>query len=127
LLLWQWVSSWAVTSSHEQKSLKLPDAAALASAAAINQTIFEMSGDQLPTCVTWANAQTFASLNDAYLTQYGINAVVPGISVDSRKLTVLVPMSANLQRLFPNIVPEVIVTENGFAEFRAFTQYCCQP
>lgn len=52
---------------------KAADAAALAAAAEINQRIFEASGDLTPTSKTWANAQAFASMNNGYLTQYGIN------------------------------------------------------
>jgi hypothetical protein len=68
------------------------------------------------------NAQAFASMNNGYLAQYGVNAIVTGISVDAGEDTVLVQVSANLERLFPSVVPEVIVTENGFAEIRAFTR-----
>ena len=80
------------------------------------------SGDLSPTSKTWANAQAFASMNNGYLAQYGVNAVVTEINVDSGKETVLVQVSANLQRLFPSVMPDVIVSENGLAEIRAFTQ-----
>ena len=72
--------------------------------------------------MTWANAQVFASLNNAYQTQYGVHAVVTGISVNASDDTVLVKVSANLVRLFPIIVPEVVVTEAGYAEIRVFTR-----
>ena len=101
---------------------KAADAAALAAAAEINQRIFEASGDLAPTSQTWANAQTLASMNNNYLAQYGVNAVVTGINVDAGKHTVLVQVSANLDRLFPSLVPEVLVSESGFAEIRAFTR-----
>lgn len=61
-------------------------------------------------------------MNNGYLAQYGVHAVVTGITVDSEDDTVLVQVSANLGRLFPSVVPEVFVTENGFAEIRAFTR-----
>jgi Flp pilus assembly protein TadG len=101
---------------------KAADAAALAAAAEINQRVFEETGDLQPTSKTWANAQAFASMNNGYLSQYGVNAVVTGISVDAGEDTVLVQVSANLDRLFPSVVPEVIVSESGFAEIRAFTR-----
>ncbi len=101
---------------------KAADAAALAAAAEINQRIFEASGDLLPTSMTWSNAQAFASMNNNYLGQYGVNAVVTGITVDAGKDTVLVQVSANLDCLFPSVVPEVIVSERGFAEIRAFVR-----
>lgn len=101
---------------------KAADAAALAAAAEINQRVFEETGDLQPTSRTWANAQAFASMNNGYLAQYGVHAVVTGISLDASEDTVLVQVSANLERLFPSVVPDVVVTENGFAEIRAFTR-----
>ncbi len=101
---------------------KAADAAALAAAAEINQRVFEVSGDLQPTGRTWANAQSFASMNNGYLSQYGVHAVVTGISVNTGADTVLVQVSANLERLFPSEVPDVIVTEAGQAEIRAFTR-----
>lgn len=100
---------------------KAADAAALAAAAEISQRVFEETGDLQPTSKTWANAQEFASMNNSYLSRYGVNAIVTGISVDARDDTVLVQVSANLDRLFPSIVPNVIVTESGYAEIRSFT------
>ncbi len=61
-------------------------------------------------------------MNNVYLAQYGVNAIVTGISVDAGEDTVLVQVSANLDRLFPSVVPDVIVIESGFAEVRAFTR-----
>jgi len=101
---------------------KSADAAALAAAAEISQRVFEESGDLQPTSKTWANAQAFASMNNSYLSQYGVNAVVTGISVDAGEDTVLVQVSANLERLFPSVVPNVIVTESSLAEIRAFSR-----
>ena len=101
---------------------KAADAAALAAAAEISQQVFEETGDLQPTSQTWANAQAFASMNNRYLEQHGVYAVVTGITVDSGDDTVLVQVSANLDRLFPSLVPDVIVTERGYAEIRAFTQ-----
>lgn len=100
---------------------KAADAAALAAAAEISQRVFEETGDLQPTSKTWANAQTFASMNNGYLGHYGVNAVVTGITVDVGEDKVMVQVSANLDRLFPSVVPNVIVTENGIAEIRAFT------
>ena len=44
------------------------------------------------------------------------------IMVNAGKDTVQVQVSAKLERLFPSVVPEVIVSENGFAEIQAFTR-----
>ncbi|GIV63614.1 MAG: hypothetical protein KatS3mg045_0953 [Bellilinea sp.] len=101
---------------------KAADAAALAAAAEISQRVFEETGDLQPTTKTWANAQAFASMNNGYLAQFGVHALVTGITVDSGDDTVLVQVSANLERLFPSVVPDVVVTENGFAKIRAFTR-----
>jgi uncharacterized membrane protein len=101
---------------------KSADAAALAAAAEISQRVFEETGDLQPTSRTWANAQAFASMNNGYLSQYGVNAVVTGITVDAGEDTVLVQVSANLEILFPSVVPDVVVTEGGIAEIRVFTK-----
>jgi Flp pilus assembly protein TadG len=101
---------------------KAADAAALAAAAEISQRVFEETGDLQPTSKTWVSAQEFASMNNGYLNKYGVHAVVTGILVDSGDDTVLVQVSANLDQLFPSMVPNVIVTEDGFAEIRAFTR-----
>ena len=101
---------------------KAADAAALAAAAEISQRVFEETGDLQPTSKTWANAQAFASMNNGYLSQYGVNSVVTGISVDAGEDMVLVQVSANLERLFPSVVPSVIVSERGIAEIRAFSR-----
>ncbi|GAP10003.1 hypothetical protein BECAL_01157 [Bellilinea caldifistulae] len=61
-------------------------------------------------------------MNNSYMAQYGVHAVVTGIMVDASEDTVLVQVSANLERLFPSVVLEVVVTENGFAKIRAFTR-----
>jgi Flp pilus assembly protein TadG len=58
---------------------KAADAAALAAAAEINQRVFEASGNLSPTSQTWANAQAFASMNNGYLMQLGINPIVTGV------------------------------------------------
>ena len=100
---------------------KAADASALAAAAEINQQEFEYTGVLMPTSQTWAIAQTFANMNDGYLVKYGVIAVVTGIIVDTDKHTVLVQVSANLDRLFPNVVPDLIIGENGFAQIRAFS------
>jgi Flp pilus assembly protein TadG len=100
---------------------KAADAAALAAAAEISQRVFEETGELRPTSKTWANAQDFASMNNGYLAKYGVFAIVTGISVDAGEDTVLVQVSANLDRLFPSVVPDVTVTESGYAEIRSFT------
>jgi Flp pilus assembly protein TadG len=99
---------------------KAADTADLAAAVEINQRIFTESGDFVPTSKTWAKAQAFASMNNGYLAEYEVYAVVTGISVEEGEDRVLVKVSANLERLFPSIVPTVIVNENGYAEIMSF-------
>jgi hypothetical protein len=103
------------------EAAKAADGAVLAAAAEISQRVFEETGELRPTSKTWANVQAFASMNNSYLSQYGVYAVVTGISVDPRDDAVLVQISTNLDRLFPSVVPNVMVTESGLAEIRSFT------
>ncbi len=103
---------------------KAADAAALAAATEINQRVFESSGDLQPTRNTWVNAQAYASMNDNFLANYGIHAIVTGISMNADADTVVVQVSADLDRFFPSVVPNVVVTERGEANIRAFTH--CQ-
>ena len=95
------------------------DAAALAAAIEINESAFKESGALLPTGETWAWAQNATSLNTIYLSQHGVHAYVTGINVDDPANTVRVQVSANLDRLFPSLVPDIVVTESGLAEGRA--------
>ena len=98
---------------------KAADAAALAAAAEIDQQVFEESGNLTPTSATWANAQEFANINGNYLAKKGVNVFVTGIQVSGSSVQVMV--SASLVRLFPSIVPDIIITETGTAGIRAFT------
>ena len=47
--------------------------------------------------------------------------VVTGILVNAGADTVQVQASADLDRFFPSVVPNVVVTERGEANIRAFT------
>lgn len=101
---------------------KAADAAAVAAAAEINQRTFQSNGDLVPTEKTWANAQEYASRNNSALGAKGIHAYVTSINVDAGADTVQVSVSADLTRLFPSIVPSVVVRETGIAQVRAFTR-----
>jgi hypothetical protein len=50
-------------------------------------------------------------MNNGYLAQYGVHAVVTGIRVNDEEDTVFVQVSANLDRLFPRVVPAIVVSE----------------
>ena len=60
-------------------------------------------------------------MNNAYLAQYGVHAVVTGIAVNDEEDTVMVQVSANLERLFPSVVPDMLVSEVGKARISAFS------
>jgi hypothetical protein len=90
----------------------------LAAAAEINQCVIEDKGDLVPTSRIWVNDQAFASMNNSYLSRYGVHAVVTGIAVNDEEDTVLVQVSANLDRLFPSVVPDVIIVKMGKARVR---------
>jgi hypothetical protein len=61
-------------------------------------------------------------MNIIYLTKYGVQVIVTGISMYAGKNTELVIVSADLDRFFPGAVPELIVTESGFAEIQIFSR-----
>lgn len=100
---------------------KIADATTLATAAEISQRVFEETGELQLTSKTWTNAQAFASMNNSYLAGYGVHAVVTGITVDAGKDTVMVQVSANMERLFSSVEPDVSITENGLAKIRGCT------
>lgn len=100
---------------------KAADAAAVASAAEINQRTFRDSGALVPTNKTWANAQSYVNQNTAGLSAKGVHAYVTGIQVSGSENMVRVTVSANLSILFPSVVPSVVVSEVGIAKLRALT------
>jgi hypothetical protein len=61
-------------------------------------------------------------MNNGYLAQYGVHAVVTGIRVNDEEDTVFVQVSANLDRLFLRVVPAIMVTESGYAKIQAFSR-----
>jgi Flp pilus assembly protein TadG len=84
---------------------KAADAAAVAASAEINQPVFQDSGGLTPSSKTWANAQSYVSLNTFGLSAKGVHAFVTGIQVSGGDNTVRVNVSANLSILFPSVVP----------------------
>lgn len=100
---------------------KAADAAAVASAAEINQRTFRDSGALVLTDKTWANAQSYVNQNTAGLSAKGVHAYVTGIQVNGSENMVRVTVSANLSILFPSVVPSVVVSEVGIAKLRALT------
>ncbi|MGA2110604.1 MAG: pilus assembly protein TadG-related protein [Anaerolineales bacterium] len=100
---------------------KAADAAALAAAIEIDRSVFRETGLVVVTPQAWAEAQAYASLNTGYLSSLGVHAMVTGIEVDNGNRTVEVVVSANLERLFPSIIPNIMVSEVGLASVRAET------
>lgn len=98
------------------------DAAAVAAAAEIEQSIFRDSGALVPTDKTWAIAQNYVSQNNGDLFAKGVHIYVTGIQILGGENMVWVSVSADLSILFPSVVPRVVVTETGIAKLRALTQ-----
>lgn len=100
---------------------KSADAAALAAAIEIDRSVFQGTGRVAITSKAWAEAQLYASLNTGYLSSVGVHATVTGMEVENADQTVQVVVSANLDRLFPSVVPEIMVSEVGRAKVRLET------
>ncbi|MCX6056104.1 MAG: pilus assembly protein TadG-related protein [Chloroflexi bacterium] len=100
---------------------KAADAAAVAASADFDVRVFEETGVLIPTASTWGTARTYAALNGAGLAAKGVRVFVSGIQVSNRGNTLQVEVSANLSRLFPSLVPEVLVSRIGVASLRAMT------
>ena len=66
--------------------------------------------------------QAFADMNNGYFAKFGVNPAVTGILVDNAKDKVSVQVSASINRLFPSVLPDLIISETGFAQIRAFTK-----
>lgn len=98
---------------------KAADAAALAAAIEIDRSVFRETGQVVVTPQAWAEAQEYASLNTEYLSSLGVHAMVTGIGVDNTNKTVRVVVSANLDRLFASVVPDILVSEAGLSSVRA--------
>jgi len=93
------------------------DAAALAAAVEINTRLLQETGVvALPSSNTQAWAQRIVNENCTGLRSLGINPRIGSIVISGN--TVQVFVSANLDLLFPDFVPELPVTEIGKAEVR---------
>ncbi len=94
------------------------DAASLAAAVEINRRLFVETGQVvLPNAETYSWAQQAVNLNSSWLSERGIHPYVTGITVQGN--TVRVSVGANLELLFPSVVPDISVEETGKAEVRA--------
>lgn len=93
------------------------DAAALAAAVELDTRLYQDSGIvALSPVLSSAWVNRIIRSNCSPLLAQGIQPGVTGISVHGN--TVEVAISANLDRLFPEFVPDIRVTETGKAEVR---------
>jgi Flp pilus assembly protein TadG len=84
---------------------KAADAAALAAASRINVVLYRETGEIQFLPDVYATAQSYASMNSAFLRSRHIGVAVTGISVDAGTQVVSVMVSANLSSLIPGILP----------------------
>ena len=98
---------------------KAADAAALAAASRIDVVLYRETGEIQFLPDVYATAQSYASMNSAFLRGRHIGVAVTGISVDAVTQVVSVSVAADLSSLIPGVLPfegEYRVT--GYAEVR---------
>jgi hypothetical protein len=98
---------------------KAADAAALAAAARIDVALYRETGEIEFLPDVYGTAQSYASMNSAFLRSRHIGVAVTGITVNTGQQVVYVTVSADLSSLIPGILPfrgEYDVT--GYAEVR---------
>jgi Flp pilus assembly protein TadG len=84
---------------------KAADAAALAAASRINVALYRETGEIQFLPDVYSTAQSYASMNSAFLRSRHIGVAVTGISVDAATQVVSVTVIANLSSLIPSILP----------------------
>jgi Flp pilus assembly protein TadG len=98
---------------------KAADAAALAAASRIDVVHYRETGEIRFLPDVYATAQSYASMNSAFLRSRHIGVAVTGISVDPATLVVSVSVSADLSSLIPSILPfQGVYQITGTAEAR---------
>ncbi|PWB56035.1 MAG: hypothetical protein C3F13_02940 [Anaerolineales bacterium] len=98
---------------------KAADAAALAAASRINVALYRETGEIEFLPDVYGTAQTYASMNSAFLRSRHIGVAVTGISVDAATQVVSVSVAADLSSLIPGILPFTAVYQiTGTAEAR---------
>jgi len=95
---------------------KAADAAALAGVREVDVALWRDEGEFgfLPSA--YGLAQQYASENAAYLGQYGIAVTVTGIWIDQGMQVVGARCQADVSRLFPAWVPQVVIERQGTAQ-----------
>lgn len=84
---------------------KAADAAALAAASRINVALYREIGEIQFLPDVYASAQSYASMNSAFLRSRHISVAVTGINVDPVTHVVSVTVSADISSLIPKILP----------------------
>ena len=92
------------------------DSAALAAATEIDRNLYRSDGAVAltPSVYSWARQAALSS--SSTLDKAGVNPSVGAISVNGTTVSVVV--SANLDLLFPSIVPDITITKFGTAQVR---------
>jgi hypothetical protein len=94
------------------------DAAALAAVREVSIPHFRRTGQVLLHAGVYNMAQYYALLNTYYLPSRGIYVRITDIQVDQATRTVLVRCRADVSRLFPAFVPQIVIEREGRAEVR---------
>jgi Flp pilus assembly protein TadG len=97
-----------------QATANAAESAALAAATEIDKNIYESDGRTTLTSSVYTWAQTAALSSSGSLVSAGVNPKVGQININGT--TVRVAVSANLDQLFPSIVPNITIVKNGTAE-----------
>ncbi len=97
---------------------KAADAAALAAAQEADIPYWRATGVLRLSPAAEYYAWGYAAANASYLVGQGIHPHVQSIDVDQVNHTVHVHLTADITRLFPSVVPAVIVHGEGTAEVR---------
>ena len=96
---------------------KAADAAALAAASRINVALYRETGEIQFLLDVYTTAQSYASMNSAFLRSRRIGVAVTGISVDPATRVVSVSVATDLSSLIPGILPfEGVYQITGTAE-----------
>ncbi|HEY5156700.1 MAG TPA: pilus assembly protein TadG-related protein [Anaerolineales bacterium] len=98
---------------------KAADAAALAAVSQLDVAYYRETGEIQFLPDVYSTAQSYASMNSAFLRSRHIGVAVMGISVDAGTQVVSVSVSADLSSLIPGILPfEGVYQIIGTAEAR---------
>jgi Flp pilus assembly protein TadG len=96
------------------------DSAALAAATEIDRNLYKSNGSVILTPSVYSWAQKAALSSGSTLEKAGVNPMVGNIFIKGTTVTVVV--SANLDLLFPSIVPDITITKYGTAQVKLLTK-----